>query len=227
MRFLGRNLRRRFARRVCAVVALVAYLIAAVGFPIPAAPARGDGIPFPCMNHACGCRSAEQCWRSCCCLTVEERWAWAREHNVEPPPYAERPAPKPAVADRPAAKGWNTPRLRDQAEGRTAAAHACRDCARKAEAKTGTVAARRPCCAKDPPARPESTKDLRWVGGSAALGCHGQSTLWITSGAVTAPPDSPAWEPFAPPAEWLSFCPESPLGPSLVPPDPPPRCTHA
>jgi hypothetical protein len=91
MRFLGRKSTwRRWARRVGVVVALAAYLVAAVGFPVPAA-AKGNGVPFPCMNNPCGCQSAEQCWRGCCCLTVEERWAWAREHNVEPPPYAERP----------------------------------------------------------------------------------------------------------------------------------------
>jgi hypothetical protein len=92
MRFLGRKSTwRRWARRIGVVVALAAYLVAAIGFPIPAASAKGNGVPFPCMDHPCGCQSAEQCWRGCCCMTVEERWAWAREHNIEPPPYAERP----------------------------------------------------------------------------------------------------------------------------------------
>ncbi len=224
MRLLGRNgFWRRSARRLCVVVALVAYLVAAVGFPLPAASIKDDGVPFPCMNHPCGCRSAEQCWRGCCCLSVEERWAWAREHNVEPPSYAERPpAPKkPAPTETAAPKSWQIVRLRDQAAGRTAAVHSCPDCTRQA-------AKPRPCCsAKEPPSQAAPPDGLRWVGGSAALGCRGLSTLWITCGAVTAPPAALAWQPFTPPAEWLSSAPENPLGLSLIPPDPPPRCTHS
>jgi hypothetical protein len=30
-------------------------------------------IPFPCMHKACGCRSAEECWRGCCCSKPHER----------------------------------------------------------------------------------------------------------------------------------------------------------
>jgi hypothetical protein len=170
------------------------------------------------MNHPCGCQSAEQCWRGCCCLTVEERWAWAREHNIEPPPYAERPAPKKPAA--PKSKSWNSPRQRDQAEAPAPAAPHCAECARRAAAQP------RPCCAREPTSAPAPAEGLRWVGGSAALGCRGHATTWIASGAVTVPPAALAWQPLAPPAEWLSSAPENPDGLSLIPPDPPPRCTH-
>jgi hypothetical protein len=228
MRLLGRKVYwRRPARRVCAGVALVAYLLAAIGFPVPASAAKSAGAPFPCQNHACGCRTAEQCWRSCCCLTAEERWAWAREHHVEPPPYAERPAP-PKPPPPAAPKGWQTTRLRDQAQGRIAAAPACAECARRAEEAKRAAATRRPCCAdKERPAQPAPADGLRWVGGAAALGCRGVKSVWIAAGAVIPPPAAPAWEPYTPPAEWLSLSSDNPLGPSLVPPDPPPRCTHS
>jgi hypothetical protein len=218
MRFLGRTIFwRRLARRVGVVVVLAAYLVAAVGFPVPAA-ARGDGVPFPCMDHPCGCQSAEQCWRGCCCLTVEERWAWAREHNVEPPPYAERPPTpkKPAPA-----MSWNTVRQGDQAEGEAPAAHHCADCDRKAAAKP------RPCCAKEPAPAPAPASGMTWLGGLGALGCRGHATVWIASGAVTPPPPALVWQPLAPPAGWLSSAPERPLGLSLIPPDPPPRRSHS
>ena len=79
-------------RRSCAGLALFAYLIAAAGLPLPAAPTRKDiSQPFPCMHNPCGCETAEQCWRGCCCLTAEQRWAWAEAHGVQPPDYAERP----------------------------------------------------------------------------------------------------------------------------------------
>jgi hypothetical protein len=78
-------------RKLIAGVALVSYLVATVGFPVPAVARQGGGPAYPCQDLRCGCQSAEQCWKGCCCLTPEQRWAWAREHNVEPPEYAERP----------------------------------------------------------------------------------------------------------------------------------------
>ena len=39
-------------------------------------------IPFPCMNSPCGCASAEQCFRQCCCTTLAKRLAFARRHRL-------------------------------------------------------------------------------------------------------------------------------------------------
>lgn len=44
------------------------------------AQSKDQSVPYPCMNRPCGCASAEQCWRSCCCTTKSERIAWAKEH---------------------------------------------------------------------------------------------------------------------------------------------------
>jgi hypothetical protein len=40
-------------------------------------------------------------------------------------------------------------------------------------------------------------------------------------------PPAPTWAPFSPPTDWLSPAPQSPLRLTLIPPDPPPRCTHS
>jgi hypothetical protein len=201
MRLTWRNtFWRRLPRRVCAVVALLAYLLAAVGFPVPAAHLKKSGIPFPCQDHPCGCQSAEQCWCSCCCFTVEQRWAWAREHHVEPPAYAARPSDSEPHA------------------------HAC---AHHAGAPHSA------CCDKERPADPAKEEQsapaggVRWTIGALALGCRGQGTLWITSGAVAPPPAPFAWEPHPAPAGWLSPSPKSPLSLSRAPLDPPPRSTHS
>ncbi len=82
----------RLGRRLCAGVVLVAYLFTAGGVPMPLPPEKDLSQPFPCQDHACGCRSAEECWRHCCCYTPEEKLAWAHAHGIEPPAYAERPA---------------------------------------------------------------------------------------------------------------------------------------
>ena len=94
MRALRRYILGRIARtRLTAAVALLAYLAASFGLPVPAPAAPKDrSRPYPCMDNPCGCSCAEECWRHCCCMTPEERWAWAEAHNVQPPDYAERPA---------------------------------------------------------------------------------------------------------------------------------------
>jgi hypothetical protein len=92
-RMVPKVLLRRFARRLVVGLAVIAYLAATVGFPLPASSGKDRSIPYPCMDHACGCQSAIQCWTSCCCFTAEERFAWARNRGIEPPDFAERPAP--------------------------------------------------------------------------------------------------------------------------------------
>jgi hypothetical protein len=68
----------------------LSFLLSGIGMPLPAPRFKDKSIAFPCQDHACGCGSAEQCWQHCCCFTVQERWAWARDHAIEPPSYAER-----------------------------------------------------------------------------------------------------------------------------------------
>ncbi len=68
---------------------LVVYLATMSGIPLPAGHVvRKSGEMYPCANCACGCASAEQCWRSCCCHSLAERIAWARQHGVRPPEFA-------------------------------------------------------------------------------------------------------------------------------------------
>jgi len=43
---------------------------------------KDRAIPFPCMNSLCGCASAEQCFRQCCCTTLAKRLAFARRHRL-------------------------------------------------------------------------------------------------------------------------------------------------
>jgi hypothetical protein len=76
----------RTSRAALASLAAAAYLASIVGYP--AAAPRGmkaGGEAFPCQNHRCGCTSAEQCWKHCCCFTRSERLAWAVRRGVKPP----------------------------------------------------------------------------------------------------------------------------------------------
>jgi hypothetical protein len=153
--------------RRCLVVGmmLAGYALAAVGFPLPAA-VKDVSRPYPCQGHACGCLNAEQCWRSCCCYSAEEKVAWARQHQVE--------APAEVVAE--AERGWRSPRLRDQQK---TAAKACCCCCSHDKAPESPARS-----AAAPP-----TKKTNWIDGVSARHCRGLGTDWL-SGAV-APPPSP------------------------------------
>jgi hypothetical protein len=200
---------RPLGRRLCAGLVLVAFLATAAGLPSTAIPDKDRSLLYPCRNHLCGCRSADDCWRHCCCYSRDERLAWAADNGVTPPAAA---AESPAVAAAP--EGWNTPRLRDQTEGRTAAPAAdCPECAR------GTRAA-----APDQPAaccRTAANPDP-WRLALAAVHCRRPATVWVTTGAVVPPP-RPTWTAWAPLADSLSYPDVSGLTLSASPPDPPPR----
>src|SRR5262245_41123526 len=76
--------RRPLRQQLCAVVSLIAFLIAALGFPIPV-PAKkcGDGV-FACQGLGCGCETAEQC-ATCGCFGAGETCS----RSVAPPFPAE------------------------------------------------------------------------------------------------------------------------------------------
>jgi hypothetical protein len=79
---------RSFRQRLASAMLLVVYVVTAAGIPLPTGSVQTGGELYPCAEHACGCASAEQCWRSCCCHSLAERFAWAQEHKVRPPEYA-------------------------------------------------------------------------------------------------------------------------------------------
>jgi hypothetical protein len=187
----------------------LAYLLAALEIPLPVFVHKESSQPFPCQNHPCGCRTAEECWSHCCCYTPEERWAWAKAHNVEPPAYAEKPSEKPV------ARGWNRVKLRDRDQEATTA-----NCCCQAKAEQAS------CCkpATDRSTKASSTNPRsRGVTTFSALRCQGYSTLWINAGSVLPVLPLAAWSPDRPPSTRIDLfsikadqIPSSPL-------DPPPR----
>lgn len=160
-------------RRLVTAAALVSYAVSIWGLPLPTAnQAADDGTPFICQGHACGCSSAEQCWRDCCCYTPAERLAWATAHNVKLP--AEVQSALVAAAHRPAACDDD----HDCCASHDEDAHEC--CA----TPVAKASASDSCghCAQ--PGHVVSSKPgFRWVLGIEARKCRGLSTLWVTSGA--------------------------------------------
>ena len=80
---------------------LVLWLVM-LQFPLPmrapVAVEKEASSPHPCMHRACGCVTASQCWKSCCCTTKSERIAWARKNlGHVPAELSESPAERPAA----------------------------------------------------------------------------------------------------------------------------------
>jgi hypothetical protein len=63
----------------------------------PSGPEKDDSAPFPCQNRPCGCKTAAQCWKKCCCFTNAQKVAWAKSHGVQPPEYVAQAAAKEAA----------------------------------------------------------------------------------------------------------------------------------
>lgn len=205
------------SRRLCAAATLVCYVLTAFGVPLPAAPVRKGSVPFICQARACGCQSAEQCWSGCCCFTPEERWAWARQHHIEPPDYAEAPR----------AGSWQSSRKRDA--DRPAAC--CTGESSPNESPT--------CCQQHKPekqpssdngnhVRPPGTSAKKaprtaWKLGIEALKCKGHSVLWVGTGATVRPAPQPIEMECPAPSHTLISFSATPLVRPLAPPDRPPR----
>ena len=92
---------RGWARRLTGL--LVTVSLCASLFPLligtHSSAAKDQSQPFPCQSRPCGCRSAEQCWKSCCCFSNIEKLVWAEAHDVPAPAFvAEAAARESAVA---------------------------------------------------------------------------------------------------------------------------------
>ncbi len=73
-----------------ATTILLAVGCCAMWLPVPqvSSPGKDRSEPYPCMDRPCGCASAEQCWKKCCCFTNQEKISWAERTGVKVPEYA-------------------------------------------------------------------------------------------------------------------------------------------
>jgi hypothetical protein len=77
--------------RCCSLLACIWYVMIVMNVSLPtellfnsdANIAKDSSVPFPCQSKSCGCRSAEQCYRNCCCHTPAERRAFAEQHGLK------------------------------------------------------------------------------------------------------------------------------------------------
>jgi len=220
-------------------LAILGYGVLALGLPLPggmgpkgASPgpdaagtiaAKDRSVVFPCMNSPCGCASADQCFRECCCTTLAERLAFARRHRLDAGLIATLEARMTGGGDLAARK----PRGSCCASGDRAAKSCC-----ESEQKPDSSAAqtKNRCCdkgvtaeARDAEPVPEVAEGRpRQVTLRAMLACKGLVTSWL---AVGGAPPTPRFEitGLLPPQAWVELLDESGEDPLLVPVPPPPK----
>ncbi len=213
-----RTVWRRQARRAVALIVLLIVCVRIV--PIPLMPATGPekdrSAPFPCQHRPCGCRSAEQCWRKCCCFTNIQKLAWAKANGVQPPEYVVAAAKKEQPVSTCGTRGCCHKTTKPLV------------LAIKNAESTASVKSQRSCCEKprklpNPSAKTpvESQADVVII--ALAEECQGHSSFWNSLPWLILP------EPIVPPAfladdrEQLLPVSEVALSVSDRPPVPPPR----
>ena len=161
------------------LVALVAYLTAAVGMPLPASALKAGGLPFPCQSLLCGCENAAQC-NDCGCFTPEQRAARARADRVEPPACGEKPAESVQAV---AASAEKT----EQGEPAEQPCCCCRGKSGDEPMPCCRNKGRKACAAAPKRGAPGPQGVLPPGLGLGALKCHGVASLWVSAGAVLPP----------------------------------------
>lgn len=214
--------------RLVRLAVLVAYLAFALGIPIPASQARADkdqSRPYPCQDRPCGCRSAEQCWTSCCCTTPAERVAWALERGVPIPAYAVLPS-APAMRALLASSAAAAARPDDaccctEHDAGPMPCCAAADACHAHAAAPVSDATSQPCCGSGSSRpTPASASPARVIGILAAH-CQGQWSAGIFT-VPHIPSVSCCWSPRLAVIDWVRDVVFRPLDRCVVPPVPPP-----
>ncbi|MEZ6122264.1 MAG: hypothetical protein R3C49_03685 [Planctomycetaceae bacterium] len=205
-----------------AILLLLAVSCAAMVLPLPVlrTPEKDRSEPFPCMNNPCGCGSAEQCWKQCCCYTNRQKVEWAARNRVLVPDFV--------VA---AAEEESRKSAAETAQAATPKCAHCEHCkttsGSSAQSRDTTVVAdlhsdSPNCSAASGPTKQRRT-EKRYTSVLLALECHGLSSLWQILSVSMLPNVVAIEEQGDPvtessPLRSLRFLSRDP-----VPPDPPPR----
>lgn len=83
------TLRWNWQRRLVSLVVLIGVCAAMLPLPIgwQTRSSKDLSQPFPCQSRPCGCKSADQCWKKCCCFNNAQKLAWAEKNHVTAPAY--------------------------------------------------------------------------------------------------------------------------------------------
>ena len=145
-------------RRLCSLIVLVSVCLSLLPLPLPS-PKRIDkdqSQPFPCQNRPCGCRSAAQCWKKCCCFSNSQKIAWAKTNCVAVPEHVHT-----AAAQESKSPSYQEPSCAKKSKEGT--------CCRTPEKKSGSKQA----AGK----KSGASKSVEYVIGILAEQCRGESSF--------------------------------------------------
>jgi len=212
-RRVQRRYRIGWQRRLTVAAALLAYLVSAVGVPMPIYVKRDSSTPFPCQHHACGCATAAQCWEDCCCYSPEQKLAWAHNNHVQPP---ERLVAQVAAIH--ASPSQHSAKPTGQCCAHRKVATESVACEHDHAGCDHSHGGHPSCQGGD-----ESTGEVTLVIASLARGCRGLATSWCTSGAVMPPAFDIVWQFESGIVEWVALDTGWLLSGLRAVPVPPPR----
>jgi hypothetical protein len=194
--------------RLVVSVLIVAYLASAIGFPVPHfEPAKIVGRPFACQGRGCGCLTAEDCRRACCCSSRSSLAITGRSQSKH------SPAASPAGCSKciGAQVGQSSRHTPSTVRTRSETAD---DGADGTQSVPATLAGH---------SEPHGPSGYTLVSGIMARQCRGLSTQWISTGAVSLPPPALCWCWERLFVGWATAGDERPLDLGHSPPVPPPR----
>lgn len=227
--------RKSWPRLVRGLLSLSVLLgVCAMLFPLPIAPPpqnsqeKDSSEPFPCQNRPCGCQSAEQCWRKCCCFDNTQKIAWAKANNVKVPDYVLAAAKK--ESQKTATHASKSLGCCEHCEKKavTAAKPSC--CEKVTGPKDHISATEKPDACESCSTSAQKSSDVqkqlsksKWVLAIYAAQCQGQGPPAICFPTSIIPERIELVEPSVDVIEILTFESERLQQASLRPPLPPPK----
>jgi hypothetical protein len=221
--------RRTRSRRLLVVLAGVVILIGQIGLPVPVRVKKDKSRPFPCMDRACGCHSAETCWKSCCCHSKTERIAWAKRYGVEIPrelnEAPDDPAPNTvALCDHPHSKSLSLRGSPKAISERTSLGNCCSKSGSRQECQRGKdghqVQISKPQAQNS---QSEESEDEGWLSWQQFRECRGAPNLWCVSMVSLPPPPTVEVVAIEVSGSYAAVAPEVLVSIELDPPVPPPK----
>ena len=150
----------------CAVALLLIAGCCAMWFPVRRtdSPGKDRSQPFPCMDRPCGCATADQCWKRCCCFTNQQKIVWAKRVGAAIPEFVVAAASKEAAAQK-------------EKQVCTIVKPRCPHCRETPTTAVVTAETRKADADNDQP-KTIRRRAARYVLGISALECQGLTTLW-------------------------------------------------
>ena len=222
-------------RQIIGLTLLVVFCAMAVPLPLhrPAESAaeKDCSEPFPCRNRPCGCQSADQCWKKCCCFTDTQKVAWAKANHVKVPGFVLKAAAiELAAASRSSREICSLKTTRGSDVNAKPVSSGCVNSKSRASEKTSCCKAgtsRRTCCTSKTKSSTSLARNLnpgsKLVTGFSAAECQGMSFLLTMLSSSIVSTNATIESTAGIRGEILATCSERLPVMSLQPPLPPPK----